>query len=263
MRRKSKHFLGSGSFAQPSGGFPDQFLPPGGGFAPSSGAAVAPAWSPLDLSPSRWYKYDDVTGDPVDSWNDKSGNAQHATGTTTARPDLVANQVNGHPSLTWEPASLTKLTMPDLAVTANMTIVAVAKMHDAGGTYRPILYSSASAPTVYMNHGPDGVTTNDRPSLYWTSGNVILGGDYLGGVGWKTCRWMWDASTLSFAVNDGAAITESHALTASGNFQTIGCAADFYYFDGKMAELIIIPSVLTAGEIVSLNAYLSDEYGLW
>lgn len=61
----------------------------------------APLWVPSDLSTARLAHFvaDDVRvadGAAVDTWPDRSGNANAVTGVTTARPVLVTGSLNGH-----------------------------------------------------------------------------------------------------------------------------------------------------------------------
>lgn len=272
MSRRSRNNFGGKSFSTDKGGLRDRFVFPRGGFAPRSrSTAAAAAWTPASLSPSLWLKASDgVTkgtdapqsgSDFVSSWADQSGNARNATGTATRRPKWISAAVNGLDAIEFDGAALQQMTFAGVPVPTNGSVIVVQRTTTVGLLgYDALLYAAASAPSIYIEHN-----TSHRPALAWSGAEQNPGPASLVDSSWHAARWMWGASNLSYA-RDNASNTQvaRGGLTASGTFIELGTGANTVLNSyTRIAELIVVPTELTAGETTSLNSYLSARYAIW
>jgi len=65
-----------------------------------------PVWTPADIDTALWLDANDAatitqSSNLVSQWNDKSGNARHATASSTGRPTYGASSMNSRPGLTF------------------------------------------------------------------------------------------------------------------------------------------------------------------
>jgi len=88
-----------------------------------------PLWTPALLTTKVWLDAADsgtltLDGSAVSQWDDKSGNANHGTETSTQRPALVSNSQNSLPGLSFD-GSNDRLVFgsPILPLTHSMFIV--------------------------------------------------------------------------------------------------------------------------------------------
>lgn len=228
-------------------------------YTPSS---TSTAWTPLDLSPLAWYRADtnSRTGSDVDTWTDLSGNGNHLTGTTTGRPTYATGAVNGKPALTFSDSAPSLLTASGITIPTNGSVIVVQKLTSGKTSYRLGVRGTANEPSLYMQDD-----TSTGAAIYWTSGFALTHATDNSDSVWRSVRFMWGSSLLSVAYNNGSATTTARtgSHTVSGTFHRVGSTAGVHAFDGQIAEIIVVGSELTTDQVTSLNAYLSDRYGLW
>lgn len=98
-------------------------------------------FSPLRIADlAVWYDANDTASLTVDGsnkvsqWNDKSGNARHATqGTGANQPTLLTNQLNGRPGVRGYDNQFMTFSGPDLSGAAGFTVIAVGEMGSTTG----------------------------------------------------------------------------------------------------------------------------------
>jgi hypothetical protein len=121
-------------------------------FAPILSTAFSPASIP-DLA--VWFDANDTASLTVDGsnkvsqWNDKSGNARHATqGAEANQPTLLTNQLNGRPGVRGYDNQWMSFSGPDLSGSGGFTVIAVGEM---GSTTSEGVYSQI--PGAGSNNG--------------------------------------------------------------------------------------------------------------
>lgn len=226
------------------------------------------AWTPLQLSPSGWWKSDTgvtVSGSDVTSWTDQSGNGRTLTGTATRLPTRVSTTVGTYATnvVNFDGGSLQQMTL-SVSVPTNGSVITVARVTLAGAAgHAPLMWDATgttTVPGVEFEH-----PTSSRPAIILNSAAQNPGPASLIDSTWHAARWMWGASNFSYARDNAANTTAARGgLTASGTWTQVGTVLNTtLYTTFRLAELIIVPSELTAGQITSLNSYLSTRYGLW
>ncbi len=233
-----------------------------GVYATGGSSAGAASWTPADLSPLAWWRSDlgiTITGSGVSTWADQSGNGYDATQSTDSyRPTYATGQINGHPALTWADGPVSHLNI-SITPPSNASVIFVGKLTSGKTAGRKALGAASSAtPLVYYQH-----PTSTRPALHYSGAEQNPGATAVNDGVWRALRWMWGSTNVAIAYDDGSDQTITRTgLTASGTWSYIGAGAS-ETFDGQIAEVIIVSAELTAGQITSLNAYLSTRYGLW
>lgn len=202
-------------------------------------------------------------GDAISSYTDYSGNGNHATAATTARPTYKVNIVNSKPVLRFN-GTANEMAWPDVlsAATSGTIIAVMASAADpaSGGTvYCPWYLSKAGAGdaahpfttpgNIYESFGSDGqaavipkptaatsfhvysvTTSSNKMVMRWNG--TIIGGQDKNSPGFST--------TPKLGRNQG---------------DTVRYAGDF-------AEILIYKSALTNAQLKSVNDYLAAKYSI-
>jgi hypothetical protein len=229
-------------------------------------------WYPGLISTALWLDAADAptvttVGGAVSQWNDKSGNARHATqGTAGNRPLLAAAGLNGKAVIdcdgTNDELSLANITS---LTSVNQSLFVVAKRDNAAGrTEMSIAIGNTTTSdgvidiprwtdnAMYSQVGyatnrptPTSVIT-DQPYISSVTGGAIQL-SYTNGtlIGTGTTQ-----STSSFSVTSGF-IGSGTAVTPSGRF-----------FDGKIAEIVLLPLVADTTTRQKTEGYLAHKWGL-
>ncbi len=196
-----------------------------------------------------WLNYNE--GDGVATWNDTSGNNNHASQLTAAnRPIFKTNMLNGKPVIRFDG------TNDVLTLTSNIntvrTVIIVEKWDSQikSAAY-PILLGHSS---TYDFHGSTETGTNDRIFIgSYTNDFIEAGPVYNNGVsvGW----------TLLYKDRSNFQLIE---LYPTGNVQFNNIASDrgSGFFHGDIAEIIIYNAVLTTAQRQSVERYLKAKYNL-
>lgn len=129
-------------------------------------AAVYWAGDPMWTAPAD--------GAAVDQWDDASGNVRHVTASSTARPTLALNGINGRPALLFDgsnDALVCAAAQWGTALAAPRSFVAVAKSSTASGDHS-LVDSANGAPgsTVFINSGTNWA------AFYASAGSAVTGG---------------------------------------------------------------------------------------
>lgn len=246
------------------------------------------AFNPLTLSPVVWFDgadentmFDSTSGGSIVApgaaiarWEDKSGNARHATQSTVInRPIRTASGQNGKNVVTFDGTNdrlnfarfdltastfflVTKLTSANTfqqvfqAIQSSTTRGAIECGLNNSSTFGPILVGSNANSTPYGKGGTLGTNTTR-----------ILTGKWLGGG-------TSGASNYEMRVN-GAAITLSNSNSlgaAAGTSSLIGAAFSagnvVSFFGGYICELIICNANLSAALVSKTETYLSKKWGV-
>ncbi|HWA11396.1 MAG TPA: fibronectin type III domain-containing protein [Opitutaceae bacterium] len=195
----------------------------------------------------------------IGSWLDQSAAGNNATSpvTTSARPTLATNVVNGRPAVHFNAANAQNFTLPNLmsGATAGEYFIVVKAASDNDGSNHGLLQLGTNDASYYPL--ADGeVRDNFGTNAYKTVGDPppALDSFNLYNVSAKSAEW-----TARFnGVTQYQTLSNTVAFSSS---PVIGIAGP-YNFGGDVAELIIYDHVLQGHERAVVSAYLSQKYGL-
>lgn len=192
----------------------------------------------------------------VSYWADRSGKGKHATSPGVANyPGLVNNYVNGRPAIHFD--GVDDFLATALANTDAYTVFAVAKAEDSVGvTDRVFAFGSLSG--LFVN--------STKWSFY---GNEA---DGLVDIGGTTTNWSVlclsrasNASASGYVDNSAATAINPKDQIAGESAFSVGCENVLVAtnpFHGHIAELIVYPRALSAGERTKVTRYLAAKYGI-
>ena len=222
---------------------------------PSTLGKVA-AFSPLDLSPVLWLDASDTStitesGGSVSQWDDKSGNGNDVTqGTAALQPTTGTRTLNGLNVLDFIDDRLGG-TFAGGNIAQPFTLVAVATSDLATAGYR------------YIAHG-------DSPSSYLGfigSANLALGG----GVVLTSSTGGTDPHIIVATANSTSSLIRVDGNETTGDAGTRAFNTPFgigafstpaSYWDGTIAEIIVVDGTLTADQITATESYLASKWGI-
>lgn len=247
-------------------------------------------FNPITLNPTSWYKAGVSpmtfgTGSKISQWNDISGNANHLlNSTSSSQPSYIATGFNGgYPGIQFNTAGNSVLATSagiNMNSSTACTAFIVASLTDApsvsgvifettfginSGTltafnlsYSPTYPGALDANTYSMG------TTNisvDATAIVFSSAAYQANISYNIGVGNTTRGTIRQngttLSTLHTSFGTPVIGTFNNGVLWVGNR-----TADPYSFDGYISELIIFNYALTAAQIVQVENYLSNAWGV-
>jgi hypothetical protein len=243
------------------------------GFTPAAFGARLVVW--LDAARG-------VTGSPVTRWADQSGAGNDATQTVSGRqPALTASGINGLPSITFDGAT-TFLQIADSATTrwgtGDFALFVVMRGAPNVAT-NAMLYNKSELPSPYS--GINLLLSATRGSVS-AKASIQLDADF-----YATSLDDFDdadphvlggrlvaagAGALLEMRADGArqgmlSVTGAINIDAPGQPTIIGHngynpASGFQAYKGDIAEIVAVKGTVSDAELASLEAYLTDKYGI-
>ena len=247
---------------------------------------VPGGFTPLSLTPALWLDASDaatvfeddslttlaVLGtDVVGGWTDKSGNGRHFTNTGTSRPSYVDEApLGGKGCLYFDGVDDTLVKASDAGFpTGDFTLISVSIASRAtayaDGEFGVVFHygSAASGQSVIAMFGTS-ISTG------WADGyGISQYGDSAGTSGergtWKSYGNRRTGTTYETLVNGGpfSSDTMTAATTTGSSSVGIGAyAASALFLEGYIAEIILIPRAITAGELAALQSYLVAKWGI-
>lgn len=197
-----------------------------------------------------------VTGDSVAagllaSWTDLSGAGNTMTASGGLRPTVSTNVKNGHAAVTFSGSNL--MTAPVIAGSAFTMLCAIqittVQVQDAfsNGAFGANGFSAGSGATNRAFQRLGFATDNDGAAT----------------TAWEVWAVTMTTSALGFYLNNVNQSLSSAAVAApsSGNL-TVGGLNNGASFVGKLAEVLLYNSALSAGNIATLSRYLGTKYGI-
>jgi hypothetical protein len=229
-------------------------------------------WTPAQITTALWLDADDAStitlnGSNVSAWNDKSGNGRHATQTGTAQPLYSSTGLNNKPALDFDGADddLVLSSVSDVNSVSQSWFI-VAKRDNASGRTeisfgignKQESNGLADIPRWTDNkmYSQMGYVAN-RPSPV----SVISDAPYINCVTGGAVQLSYTNGTL---IGTGTTQSLSNFSVLDGGYVGSGRAMSFFgrYFDGKISELIIVPSVATTQDRQLIEGYLAHKWGL-
>lgn len=224
--------------------------------------------APEFLGLRAWYdashaSYLSLSGAAITQFLDRSGNGNHTgvQGTSTARAQHAASQINGLPAATFDggdgydlPSAL--YSIPNGA----NTVFAVAKRTSEDASIDGIfsLREAGNARLVlfYLNTaGNISYRSNQGGTVVSQSGNTNTNFQILHG--------RRSGTTQAVTANGQAETTDTNGLDESGcDGGRIGEGSTGLYLTGSLAELLIYNRSLSVREIAQVERYLSNKYAI-
>lgn len=237
-------------------------------------------FTPLSLGPAMWFDASDTatitsSAGLVSQWDDKSGNARHATqATSSLQPTTGSQTQNGLNVLSFTNHKL------QVSYTLNfntVTVCAVALKAAAGAgsqTYSRVVGA--------WNTGDNAVytgefnTTNGYLFIYYTSatynGFNPAANSYRNGASVATHLYVYNTASISTLVMGGGSVRFRHnGKDALGTTSTTAMNANQFVIgnapfiadgalNGWIAEVVVIPRTINSVEIGLLEDYLKAKW---
>lgn len=197
------------------------------------------------------------SGAQVSSWQDQSGNANHATMATASRqPSLITGALNGKPVLRFYGDDSLLLSAP--VQPTSFTIFVVGKNNKATESYSMILGPGGSWPNNQLRweNGSQALfvgTGNNLPVTVSNIGNTRL--YHLLSAGYNGS---------SMEVHRDGNFVSSHSFVTSGpwTLAQVGAWYSSYFMQGDLAEIMVYDQALSSTDRISVESYLEGKYGL-
>ena len=221
--------------------------------------ASAPVFNVVGLSPALWLDaadsstlYDATTGGnlvvadgAVARWEDKSGNARHATKATVgAQPMRKTNTLNGRGTVLFDGVD-DGLTVPDFTIPESHTIFIVCRPKASGKTWNTLLSNNNG--TIGLFARADLLKFTNYPSSSTLSSYTL-----------ETCYVLTHING-TWRINGREDIT---AAVRTWVAQTIGNDAGSEAFHGDIAEMIVVNSALAVEDVTATEEYLAAKWGI-
>jgi hypothetical protein len=217
------------------------------------------AFNILSLEPDIWFKADAGTfqtpsgspatsdSDPVGEWLDQSGNARHATNTTsTERLTLKLNIQNGLPVLRADGVD-DHLTFPEITVTDFTVFFVINQTTDD-----VIMGRLAGAfPQLRVGQAANRMTTTSQSTL--STSNSDLMSPVQGN--WTTLCYQADGATMRY-FQDGNARGTGPWDGPTNFSDLLGALDGAATLNGDCGEIILFPSALSSTNLLNVFGYL-------
>lgn len=232
-------------------------------------------WTPDDLgtAPDLWldasdntYLYDATSGGSnvvadgsVARWEDRSGNAKHATQATSGDRPLYKTSIIGGLGVVRFDGSSDDFDLVSITQAYPLHVFCIYAAGSLGTGFRALIDRSTSAPpyppAVYF--GSSGY--NKYPSIYWGTST------YVGPAAVSSAsivEWRLGTTSLGFRINGASSeSTKSHSLSAASSWTTVNNGA-VQQSAVDIGELLIVQYALSADERQRMEGYLAHKWGL-
>lgn len=227
---------------------------------------------------SLWFDASDsasITTDiGVKGWNDKSGNARHATqAASNNQPALTQNAIDGKPAVVFDGLN-DCLTFPILNLSAWTVFVVCERTGAGNGTILQILQSAFGVDTLLLGlndsatEGPVLIGSGSTGAHKYGKGGSLSAGTT------RVLSGRWAGTNTNGAANYGAwnngtavSLTDSASQhKASGNDSRIGASwcngALQNFYKGKIGEILVYSSALSTELRTAVERHLARKWGL-
>jgi hypothetical protein len=202
----------------------------------------------------------------VSQWNDQSGNGNHATADEGEEPLYLASGIGGQPALDFDGDEIFTIPHSSSINISTMSVFMVVKRDGAG---------TGNGFALMRNDGRWGIAlnVNDTINFFVTSHSdepTDFDTGFATGSSPHLIGFTNDGSDL-FAYQDGSKSSSLLSRTFNtssdpeGSLQIGGYDESFggtEKVNAKIAEVMLFNRVLTAGEIDTIEAYVSGRYGI-
>lgn len=235
----------------------------------ASNSAVAALWTPAQITTALWLDAADaatittVSG-AVSQWNDKSGNARHATqATADQRPSYGARSLNGIVVPDFDGTN-DNMSLPNGTVPSGSSPYHFAFVAFANSEHRGHLVYSGNFASNQANAFRVGNQTNERPTSYWYANDLGANISYANTATIFATEWGSSAQDFIY-VNGSTAATGSRSgrnSTTGNNRIGAGYASTHEPFNGPICEALIMPNALSTSVRQQVEGYLAWKWSI-
>jgi hypothetical protein len=222
------------------------------------------SWTPADIpNIVLWLDADDTgtitdTAGAVSQWNDKSGNANHVTATSTQEPITGSSTIGGLNVLLFDGSNDIMANSSFAMSTANMSVFVVRRQVSETSS-RTWNIGKNSDEQGAVREGSNGSGTRVYGYRWPDNGGVGLTGDLLSHV---TC-YVKTGTALEEAYIDGTLEgTKTATLTTFTSEQMSIGAGGGYEANVEFAEMVVVSSALSTADRQKVEGYLAWKWGL-
>lgn len=223
---------------------------------------MAVMWTPAVISTALWLDAADSSTLTLDSgsvsqWSDKSGNGRHATRSSTTRPTLSDNTLNGLDEIAFNGSSQYMDITNGMPLSTNMTVFEVFRRSSSGIISMSLGGTVVSSPPYAVQWWTDNVAYSALSTTEFSTHGTA-----------STATGVFITSLLR---NDSN-VTLWRGGSMVGTAQTaptLTCASFGYvgrrgsnYHNGRIAEIIVISSALSTDDRQKIEGYLAHKWGL-
>lgn len=235
------------------------------------------AFSPLTLGPALWFDAATIPladGAAVSQWDDRSGNARHATQATSGkRPVLRTSGVNGRPAVDFDGTD-DELITPAYTNGPAVSLFVVAQLDvvTTGDAFRHFAVHGArpSWTSPYarwaLRAESDGVEwvgwVNDGNNV---AANYVLSSTPTAVAGQPFILEMsYDGAALDLHRNGTLLATKARTgdITGTNDTTRLGSRGGGEYLNGRMSEVIVYEKAVSASDRLSLRRHLAAKHGI-
>jgi hypothetical protein len=241
----------------------------------SAASSASSSVTPIDLAPPltnlfAWYDSSDastitLSGSNITQWNDKSGNAKHATQSTSAyQPTIVSSGLNGRNTMLFDGTNDMFNIANTTTLANNFAIFAVVKSNFLNSiTGSAIIGSDDGGVSWYVqkNNYRLNVDKTAQASML-ADGNILATSE---NNLWRQTSLVWSGtSSGSLRWNkSGAGSFNRAGFTPTAPIKTIGAympGDTGYLAKGEFAEILIYNS--SSVDVATVEAYFTTKWGV-
>jgi hypothetical protein len=231
------------------------------GVAVAFSATTAAAFSPDVVSGLQlWLDADDaasltLSGSSISQWNDKSGNARHATASGAVRPTLQTAAQNGKNTARFTATSSQRLILASsVDLSLARTVLAVVRRGGPAGTNIVEVLGDTLHGSAY------GLEWWSNTNIYSAGTGKYIQSNSHADTGYNLISLDLDTSTGHMYLNAADLSPTVGVVVTSGIFDTVGWA-DSSYGNFEMAELCVYNAVLSTADRQACETYLKTKWG--
>jgi hypothetical protein len=221
------------------------------------------SWTPDQISTALWLDAADSSTITIDAgvsqWGDKSGNNRHATqGTTSLQPAYSAGAFGGRGGVIFS---------------SDLLSVTYTTEQTSSFSFFCVLDNSSSTARQYVFASGINVSDTNKLLVGFTTDTSAPG--YYDGVAWRkagsfvsgqqTIAWMMDKDGGTAEImRDGSSLgSVTYSPQKINNNVQIGGRSDTsHYFNGTIAEIIVVEDALNTETRQIIEGYLAHKWGL-
>lgn len=196
-------------------------------------------------------------GHSVGEWQDKSGNAEHASALTTARPTLrlAVASLNSQAALEFDGSSDT-MTVTLSSTSGAYTVYFVVKPDDSGAAVRYLLDIETGRLLLIHSHNGGTGQPGYFDGAFHVAGTPTTAAQIL--------TYAVGSSTGQVYRNGTQIVTDTYTAKNLGGSQRLGSrfSADSNFYDGLMAAVLVYTVKHDSTQRLTVHTYLSNKYGI-
>ena len=203
-----------------------------------------------------------TSGNAVTQWNDQSSNMNNLTCSSCGLYESA--QINSNPAVRFDGSANFYSFGTSINLQTADTIFVVFKSSAGSAAHSSTFVSGTAAGSISYENGlvNGGAGNGNAQSLYITSFQET--GTALADTSWHQANMSYNATTITFRINETLDKTASLSTAVTANETTVGYYAEYGsdFFQGDIAAIIIYNSALSAPNVATNEAVLNAKYGI-